>query len=177
MTALFSFCPACASPKIAFENSRMFTCPDCDFVYYHNTAAAAACIIESDAGLVFLVRNNDPGKGKLDLPGGFIDPGEGVFEGLYRELREELGWMPPLRPTLVASFPNVYPYKNIPYNTCDLIFAVRAPGLRAQDLRLERGEIAAVRCIKPHEIDYDEIAFDSIRRAVQAYVLPAAKKL
>jgi len=181
---MFTFCPACASQNIRFEQERVFRCPDCGFVYYHNTAAATACIIvvpDSAAGgsqrLVFLVRGREPAKGKLDLPGGFVDPAEGALDGLYRELREEIGWTPPVPDgmpleklfTLFASFPNVYPYKNIPYNTCDLFFSVNAPGLRESDLRLEKAEIDGVRFLKPDEINYDDIAFDSTRKAVRAF--------
>ena len=181
---MFKFCPACASQKISFTEGRTFRCPDCGFLYYHNTAAATGCIISvpdqggSNERLVFLVRGKEPAQGKLDLPGGFVDPGEGVLEGLYRELQEEIGWAPPIpdaKPlteifTLFASFPNVYPYQNINYNTCDLYFYLRAPNLREQDLRLEQAEITAVRFLKPEDINYNEIAFDSTRRAVQTYL-------
>jgi ADP-ribose pyrophosphatase YjhB (NUDIX family) len=157
-------------------------------MYYHNTAAATGCIIAVTENtlecnhpterLLFLVRNRDPAKGKLDLPGGFVDPGEGILDGLYRELQEEIGWSPPIPQgtpltkifTLFASFSNVYPYKNISYNTCDVYFYLQAQGLREQDLRIEQSEIAAVRFLKPDEINFDEIALDSTRRAVKAYL-------
>ena len=183
---MFTYCPACASKKITFENGKVFRCPDCGFVYYHNTAAATGCIISVPENgverILFLVRGKEPAKGKLDLPGGFVDPGEGILEGLYRELQEEIGWTPPVpegKPltevfTLFASFPNVYPYKNIAYNTCDVYFCLRAPGLREQDLVLEESEIAAASFLRPEDIDYDAIAFDPVRRAVQAYL---AKKI
>ena len=187
---MFKFCPMCASEKISFSDGNVFRCPDCGLVYYHNTAAATGCVIsvpDVAAGgerLLLLVRGNEPGKGKLDLPGGFVDPGEGVLEGLYREIQEEIGWSPPLTTpewsgkgaplievfTLFASFPNVYLYKNIPYNTCDLYFSLSAPGLREEDLRPRQNEITAIRFLKPEEIDYDEFAFNSTRRAVQAYL-------
>jgi 8-oxo-dGTP pyrophosphatase MutT (NUDIX family) len=128
--------------------------------------------------LLFLVRGVDPAKGKLDLPGGFVDPGEGVLEGLYREIKEELGWLPPVPAgvplteifTLFASFSNVYPYKNIAYNTCDMYFSLSAPELKESDLCIQPEEIAGIRFLKPEEINYDEIAFDSTRRAVRAYL-------
>jgi hypothetical protein len=133
---MFKFCPSCAAEKIVFSRNA-FRCPDCGFVYYHNTAAATGCVIsvpETAGGprLLFLVRGKEPAKGKLDLPGGFVDPGEGALECLYREFKEEIGCTPPVPAgvplteifTLVASFPNVYPYKNIPYNTCDLYFSL-----------------------------------------------------
>jgi 8-oxo-dGTP pyrophosphatase MutT (NUDIX family) len=184
---MFTFCPSCASKNIAFEQGKVFRCPDCGFVYYHNTAAASGCVISVPrAGggerIMLLVRGKEPAKGRLDLPGGFVDPGEGVLEGLCRELREEIGWTPPIPPgaslaqvfTLFASFPNVYPYKNIVYNTCDLFFTLSAPGLSEKDLRLEEAEIAGVRFVKPEEINLGEIAgdlaFESTRRAIQAYL-------
>jgi ADP-ribose pyrophosphatase YjhB (NUDIX family) len=172
----------CASEKINFTDKKAFRCPDCGLVYYHNTAAATGCVISvpDDGGerLLFLIRGKEPSKGKLDLPGGFVDPGEGALEGLYREIQEEIGWSPPIPEgasltkvfTLFASFPNVYLYKNIPYNTCDLYFSLCAPGLRVEDLRPRQGEIAAIRFLKPEEIDYNEFAFNSTRRAVQAYL-------
>jgi 8-oxo-dGTP pyrophosphatase MutT (NUDIX family) len=186
---MFKYCPNCASTKIQFTDNRKFFCPDCGFVYYHNTAAATGCIISTGETIVLLVRGKDPAKGKLDLPGGFVDPAEGVLEGLRRECREELGFdpeaavqgddrlpaaMPPagVRPSrfsLFASFPNVYPYKGIVYNTCDMFFTITVPGLSEKDFHLEAGEIAGVRFVRPEEVNYDELAFDSTRRAVKAY--------
>ena len=127
---------------------------------------------------MFLVRGKEPMKGKLDLPGGFVDPGENILEGLYRELKEEIGWTPPVTEQMpltgafkfFASFPNIYPYKNISYNTCDLFFTVSAPGLKEQDLRLEKSEISGVRFLKPEEIDFDDIAFESIKQVIRAYL-------
>ena len=174
ITIMFQYCPSCASKKIQF-NGRRFHCPDCGFVYYHNVAAATGCVIQAGEKVLLLVRGKEPALGKLDLPGGFVDPGEGVLEGLCRELREELGWLPPLEAgtanafTLFASFPNTYPYKNIEYTTCDMFFTVSAPGLTEQDLRIEAGEITGVRFLRPDEIKDEDLAFDSTRRAMEAF--------
>jgi ADP-ribose pyrophosphatase YjhB (NUDIX family) len=187
---MFNFCPSCASKKIVFEAGKVFRCPDCGFVYYHNIAAATGCIIsvpssdhlqvvrDGSQRLVFLVRGKEPAVGKLDLPGGFVDVGEGVFEGLYRELQEEIGWTPPVQEgaglasvfKLFASFSNVYEYRGVKYNTCDMYFSVSAPGLKPEDLRLEQAEVAAARFLKPEEIDYAQFAFESTRRAVKSYL-------
>ena len=90
---MFQYCPSCGETGISYETNR-FHCSLCGFIYYHNTAAATGCIIQADDKIVLLVRGREPGRGKLDLPGGFIDPGEGIFEGMHRELSEELGWKP-----------------------------------------------------------------------------------
>jgi ADP-ribose pyrophosphatase YjhB (NUDIX family) len=148
-------------------------------VYYHNTAAATGCIISVGDTVLFLVRGKEPAKGKLDLPGGFVAPGEGAFEGLRRELREELGWEPPAETavSLFASFPNIYPYKNIVYNTCDLFFTLEAPGLGEENFRLESEEAAGVRFIRPQDLNPDDLAFDSTRRALQAFCSKRAASL
>jgi ADP-ribose pyrophosphatase YjhB (NUDIX family) len=168
---MFNYCPSCGSKNIVFERKKVFKCPDCGFSYYHNIAAATSCVIDTGGRVALLVRAKEPGRGKLGLPGGFVDIGEGALEGLRREIREELGWTPPGEEefTFLASFANVYPYKNIVYNTCDLFFTLSAPGLSEKDLILEEKEIAGVEFLRPGEIDPDRIAFDSARRAVAAY--------
>ena len=173
---MFQYCPSCGKKNIQFKGNK-FRCPDCGFTYYHNTAAASGLIIQTGEKVVLLVRGKEPSLGKLDLPGGFVDPGEGLLEGLLRELREELDWQPPVKPgaslaevfTLFASFPNIYPYKNIVYNTCDIFFTVSVPGLTEKDFHLEAGEIAGLRFIRPEEIKDEELAFDSTRRAMAAF--------
>jgi ADP-ribose pyrophosphatase YjhB (NUDIX family) len=176
LVPMFQYCPSCGTKKIQYRGNR-FHCPDCGFIYYHNTAAASGCVIRAGEKIVLLERGSEPALGKLDLPGGFVDPGEGILEGLVRELREELSWEPPFPPSkplaeifiLFASFPNTYPYKNIVYNTCDLFFTVSVPGLVKEDLKSEPGEIAGIHFIRPEEINPGDLAFDSTRRAVQAF--------
>ena len=173
---MFNYCPSCASKKFSFKEERIFVCPDCGFTYYHNTAAATACIIKTNKGILFLVRKKEPGKGKLDLPGGFIDPGEGALEGLRREIMEELGFDPleykdcSQKFEFFTSFPNKYPYKNIMYNTCDLFFYMDAPNLSEKDLQLEVSEASALCFIQPDEIDMQAIAFESIKKGVMQYL-------
>jgi len=173
---MFQYCPSCGEKGIRLERNK-FSCPSCGFVYFHNTAAATGCVIQAGERIVMLVRGREPGMGKLDLPGGFVDPGEGILEGLLRELREELSWEPPILPgqsladvfKLFASFPNVYLYKNIPYNTCDVYFTVSAPGLLEKDLKAEADEITEIRFLRPGEIDLNDMAFESTRRAIEAF--------
>jgi ADP-ribose pyrophosphatase YjhB (NUDIX family) len=148
-----------------------FTCPNCGFDYFHNTAAATGCIIESNEGILFVVRAKEPARGKLGLPGGFVTPGEGALEGLRRECIEEIGLDPGNAAAFLSSFPNIYPYKGITYHTCDLYFTLSLPLLRIGDLKTDPAEISAVRFIKAFDSSaFEELAFDATRKAIQAFL-------
>lgn len=55
-------------------------------------ALAADCVVFDRSGSVLLIRRaNEPFRGALALPGGFIDPGERAEVACRRELREETG--------------------------------------------------------------------------------------
>jgi ADP-ribose pyrophosphatase YjhB (NUDIX family) len=165
----FRHCPSCGSREISFEGGKFFLCGSCGFQYFHNVATAAGAVVESDGKLVFIVRAMEPAAGLLALPGGFVDPGERAEDAVIRECREEIGWAPESIEFL-ASFPNRYEYRNVLYNTCDLFFLARADGLAASDFSLDPKEASGVRFVVPDDIDPEELAFDSTRRAVEVYL-------
>lgn len=164
----FNFCPNCASKNISFD-FRRFTCNDCEMVYYQNVATATAVILHKDDEILFTVRNREPQKGKLDLPGGFTDPDETAEKSCQRELKEELNLDIPLENfKYLLSQPNNYEYKTIPYKTCDLIYEATFP--IGTELVIEEDEIEAVKWIKINEINLNEIGFVSLRKAVEYYI-------
>ena len=71
----FRYCPRCGAPDLQHPHGRALHCPQCELTYYHNVAAAVACIVLDDHGQILSVRRaREPAKGTLDLPGGFVDP-------------------------------------------------------------------------------------------------------
>jgi ADP-ribose pyrophosphatase YjhB (NUDIX family) len=167
--SMFSYCPRCASKEIQFKDGKLFFCPDCHFTYYHNTAAACGIIIESDGKIVTLVRGKNPGKGKLDFPGGFVDPNEGIIDAIRRECCEEISWDPGTKLNLLASFPNKYPYKDIVYNTCDVFFTVNVPGLTEKDFTLDEENIQLY-LTEPRNVNIEDFAFASAKEAFLRFI-------
>lgn len=159
------FCPGCGSIKITWKSAKCFVCMDCGFQLYLNVAAAVAVIIECQGRILFGVRKNEPAKGMLDLPGGFVDPGEPADAAALRELYEETG----LRLTTVGYFcslPNIYPYRGVVYDTLDLIFSAKLdsmPDLKAAD------DLAELVWLDIERIELDRIGFVSLREAVRRY--------
>lgn len=166
MNELFKLCPNCGGKNHAFLNGKQFVCNDCKYVYFHNAAAACAIILEYENKILFTIRNQDPGKGTLDLPGGFIDANESIEEGLKRELHEELGiTIGQMR--YLTSFPNKYPYKGLIYSTCDAFFVAKLDTLPQQ---LQKEEIQSIELIDPRQLDLNRIVLQSIKNAIEFYI-------
>jgi NAD+ diphosphatase len=70
------------------------TCEECGLVIYNNPKSATAAFIINDGKYLMTRRAFEPEKGKLDVPGGFVDYGETGEEAIARELQEELGLTP-----------------------------------------------------------------------------------
>ena len=170
----FRFCPSCASPRISSEGGRKWVCPDCGFEYFHNVAVSASVIIDAGGSFVLLKRANEPRRGFLSLPGGFVDPGERAEDGALRECREELGWAPD-RIEFLATFPNSYPYRGVPYATCDLYFSAEAAASEIAEFRTDPGEVAGLVLIPFDAIPWDEIAFESARLALRQHLRQSRK--
>lgn len=91
MKSIFKYCPNCTSTDIEFPNNVRFECYNCGFTYFHNIAAAVAVVFKQGDKILFTVRNIDPDKGKLDLPGGFIDPNETAQRGCLSRSERRVG--------------------------------------------------------------------------------------
>lgn len=170
MPKFFQFCPKCGSSNHKFENHHRFECLNCGFVYYHNCAAAVMVIMRRDDKVLFTVRNNEPKKGKLDFPGGFVDPKESAQFAAKRELKEELDIdieMEDLE--LLDTEPNDYKFRDILYRTLDIIFEIELKD--DQKINLEKSEIQEAKWLSKDEIDMEEIGFDSMKAVVKKYIL------
>ena len=83
-------CPRCGA-EIRPDDAKI-ECEACAFVTYANPKpTASALVVDDDGRIMFSKRAAEPGAGKWDLPGGFVEEGEHPVEALHRELREEAG--------------------------------------------------------------------------------------
>jgi ADP-ribose pyrophosphatase YjhB (NUDIX family) len=90
-TDSFRFCPADGARLGEARASGGTTCPECGRSWYRNSAPTVGAAIVRDAKALVTVRGIEPEKGRVDVPGGFLEVGEHPVDGLKREAREELG--------------------------------------------------------------------------------------
>jgi ADP-ribose pyrophosphatase YjhB (NUDIX family) len=90
-TAPFRFCPADGTKLGEPRESGGVTCPLCGRSWYRSSMPAVGAVIVEGGKALVTVRAREPEKGRLDLPGGFLDVGEHPVNGLVREIKEELG--------------------------------------------------------------------------------------
>lgn len=141
-----------------------FRCAACGLVYFFNpTVAAAAFIFDAKGRALFIRRSHEPAKGKLGVPGGFIDIGESAEQALRREVREEVG-LEIENMTFLTSYPNFYEYGGVTYPVCDFMFkatAANPKSARALDA------VDAIEWLPLTGVDFEDLAFPSIREGLR----------
>ena len=166
-TCAFLFCPGCGGQNGTSPSLKHFVCPDCTFTFYSNAAAAVAAFIVNERGeFLWVERAREPQKGKWNVPGGFIDPMESAEDALIRETHEEVG-LELSEFHLLASFPNLYTYRNITYHTIDFFFLCVA---KSGEIYADASEIARTKWLLPERMSPDQIAFESTKKALERYL-------
>ena len=161
----FKYCPQCGKQGLQERGTSSVACPSCDYVYYHSSVAAVVGIIECGDRIVITRRANEPRKGMLALPGGFIEYHENLESGLARELQEELGIVvTDLR--YLASFGSKYLFREVLYFTTVAYFIVKASDISNAQANDEIDEFFLSR---PEELGETEWAFDADRSALIRY--------
>lgn len=177
----FSYCPVCGGRAIECTRLgdtsfvRKWTCNACGFDLYNNVASSVAIIMQDGEGNILLLeRAKEPRSGYMALPGGFVDPDEGLEEAAMRECMEETHFAAERESIhYLCSFPNDYTYRGIHYKTCDSFWIVHLKGISITDVipTLVRQEkevrrFASYPCRSAQDVDDMPLAFDSARRAL-----------
>ncbi|OGY86879.1 MAG: hypothetical protein A2233_05520 [Candidatus Kerfeldbacteria bacterium RIFOXYA2_FULL_38_24] len=164
---IFHYCPRCRIDKIQKNNDGSIHCLQCNLTLFFNAAspATAAIILNKEGKILLQKRGLNPGKGKWDLPGGFMLSGETAEEGVKREVKEEVG-IEIYDLVYFSSAANIYAYQEIDYPTIDLCFIATTKEIpKPQDQEVWHAVFLA-----PEEVDLQKIAFPSVRLFLEKYL-------
>lgn len=168
MLEKFRYCPACGSKHFEENTTKSRRCRNCGFEYFLNPSSATAAFILNERGQLLVERRKEePGRGTLDLPGGFCDTAESLEEGLAREILEETGLRLKSTPEYLFSIPNNYRYSGADVPTLDAFFLLRVAG----DVQAVAGDDAAeLMWIAIADIHTEQFGLRSIRRALHRFI-------
>ena len=170
----FKYCPVCGSKHFEVNNFKSKQCQDCGFTYYANPSAATAALIINKCNELLVVRRaKEPAKGTLDLPGGFVDMGETVEEGMRREIKEETGLeVNDIR--YLFSSPNLYMYSGMGIHTIDMVYLVP---LDNGTIDVQASDDAAEAIWIPiNKVNPADFGLTSIRNAVTRFLSETLRK-
>jgi mutator protein MutT len=164
---VLKFCPRCGSANFPATGNRSFKCSDCSFNYYANSSAAVAVLLFNEKGeLLFTRRAIEPHLGKLDLPGGFIDPMETAEQAAVREIQEELG-IEIHSLQYFCSYPNEYVFSGFSVYTLDLAFLAKTDSLHQMTAM---DDISSFEFYNPHDIDLEELPSISMKNIIKELI-------
>jgi len=136
----------------------------CHLHYFFNPALSAGVFIfNKNSKALFVRRSNEPAKGKLGLPGGFVDMDETIEDALRREIREEVNLEVGCL-NYLGSWPNHYLYREVTYIVTDLYFWTNV---------LDIEKIAALDGVSGYvwkdlrDVNEDDLAFPPLIKALK----------
>jgi ADP-ribose pyrophosphatase YjhB (NUDIX family) len=156
------FCSHCGAPVrlgIPQNDDRpRHICDACGTIHYLNPKLIAGCIPVWGGQVLLCRRAIEPRLGFWTLPAGFMELGENLPQAARREAWEEA--------TVDVEIDQLYSLFSLPHISQVYVFfrarmveARHAPGYESLETRLFSQE----------EIPWDELAFESVRRALQYF--------
>jgi ADP-ribose pyrophosphatase YjhB (NUDIX family) len=158
-----NFCSQCGQPVAtripAGDNRPRAVCAACGVIHYENPRVVVGCIPESGGRILLCRRAIEPRSGYWTMPAGFLELGESMAEGAGRETWEEAQARVEVG-ALVAVVDIVHA------GQVHVFYAGRLtdPAFGAGEETLES------RLFSPAEIPWDDLAFPSVRIALEHYV-------
>src|SRR5687768_16642943 len=99
------YCIKCGK-LAAKKNDSLYMC-EAGHENWINPAVGVSAYVIKDGKVLFGIRSSEPGKGKLDVPGGFIEVHESAEQAAIREAKEEFDIDITLK-SCFGTYPSVY---------------------------------------------------------------------
>lgn len=157
------YCSECGKPVVSRvpegDSLPRFVCDHCGIIHYRNPLMVVGCVPEFMGKILLCRRSIEPRKGFWTLPAGFMELGETLPEAAMRETWEEAR----AKVTLGALFALV-----------DVVHAGQVHAFFAAQLPVPEfaagDETLETRLFDAQEIPWEQLAFPSVRLALERYL-------
>lgn len=161
--SLMPFCLQCGHTAELLiptgDSKQRIVCPSCGYIHYENPKMVCGVLAVYDDKILLCQRAIEPRYGLWTLPAGFMEIGETMKQGAIRETLEEAD--------AVAINAKLYCLFDIP--KLGQIHAMYLADLK--DGRFGVGaESLACKLVTPDEIDWDNLAFKTVKQTLELYL-------
>lgn len=160
-----NYCRRCGS-KLKNTHDHIYKCGNGHTIYANASPATALVLINESWEIATIVRSIEPGKGKLDFPGGFCDGNESAEESVYREVEEEVGVKRSEYSELsyLNSGIDLYSFGNETIPVSSVMFLARCKN----DVKLQANDDALeAEFIPINDINIDDVYFDTLKESLR----------
>ena len=156
------YCSACGQAVVfkipENDDRKRFVCDSCATVHYQNPRVIVGCLATHEDRILLCRRAIKPRHGRWTLPAGFLENGEATVDGALRETWEEA--------LAEIESDGLYAIFNLPkINQVYMIFRGElkntnfGPGEESLEVAL----------FEEHEIPWDDLAFEVMRKTLELY--------
>ncbi len=156
-----NFCRRCGT-SLTLTQGHVYTCQNGHTIFKNASPASCLWIVDDKNGVLVAERAINPGKGKLDAPGGFNDGAETFEAGIARELEEEIGLSPAsyTTPQFLLSQLDPYDYQGENVDVLGVVFWAQLVG---NPVITPKDDVAKAYFTAIDNINPDDIYFDAVR--------------
>lgn len=163
-----NFCRRCGS-GLTHKQGPMYVCGQGHPIFSNASPAVGMIIFNGKSEMLLLKRAIEPGKGSLDIPGGYCDGPEALEDAVAREVKEEVGLEVPDYTGLkyVISGIDPYDYHGEILPVSAVIFAAKmitSKQPQADD------DAASAEWVPFDKIDLDKVYFPVVRAGIEQFL-------
>ena len=170
----FRYCPKCGveyRPADLHKASTSFRCAACEYEFFQNSSPAVTAVVASrarPAEIVLLTRTTAPGEGSLALPGGFLQYHEPPYDGVRREVSEEI-LVDIEVDRLLDSYLVDYQFRGAIVSVLELVFLARPIETNVDAIRTNEASAVAYYDVRDVLRGSSQLAFPEQQQALRRY--------
>ena len=160
-----NFCRRCGSSLKQRDLAHVYQCEQGHVLFANASPAIGVALFTAQDEVVILERAIEPGKGRLDVPGGFCDGAEPIEKAIARELEEEIGVAAAdySEPEFILSDIDAYAFRGEVLPVLCLMFKARIKG---EVLMTAADDAASVSRVRLADLDIEKVYFPAVRKAL-----------
>lgn len=160
-----NFCRRCGG-ALTHQQAHIYKCVNDHTLYANASPAVGIFLVNERDEVLVAIRGIEPGKGRFDSPGGYLDGSETLEQAIAREVQEEIGISPASYdpPQFIMSGIDLYDFAGETVNVVSSMFWARFH----TDLKFNaQDDVASVTLIRLIDLNPADFYFPAVRQGAE----------